>query len=156
MSPEKKMRILAQFVSMAFFALLLPIAYFLITFMIFTLAPISYWVEYRSVEPSKSVYSVGEDIYFMSDRDINRTVRVDFVDILYCSLDSVGNSTYYANYNSSSVVQKGSIVSLVGWRWGGSAPDEPATCYLVAGIDVQLNSLIHKYVKIKSSNFRIE
>ena len=125
---------------------------FLLVYLFFLLMPMSYWVEYRSVEPFYLVVNHKGNQSFVSDRVIKRKINGTYNDILHCESYGFGNARYYQD--SRRINNPPGDAKLI-WMFDKrlSGPD---VCYGEHNISIDLPFGITKETKIIGARFKID
>ena len=113
-------------------------------------APMSNWIEYHSVEPTRTSFDPGQLVTFQSERSIRRPVAVEFLDILHCDIQ--GQEVYTSVYKSAAYNQEiGHDIAV--WSYGGFLPDRPVECYLESNVTAALDYGVRKTQIITGNKF---
>ena len=78
---------------------------FSLLYSFYNFMPMSHWVKYHKVKPEKEAFKTGEQLRFVSSREVFRECSLSFTDILYCK-DLDGNFEIKKLFVSSSEFNK--------------------------------------------------
>ena len=123
------------------------------TYGIHKITPMSYWVEYKSVESTEQMYSVYSTGISMKSNSIWKkdNLAVDWIDTLYC--DTGKGFIMVDSKPSSGLMQKSEDTDINGtWMLNIAPPKEEATCYVKSGISVTYGG-VTKHQVINSNKF---
>lgn len=121
--------------------------------------PVTDWVEYFAIEPSKKVFMIGETVFFKSFSNFKKSYPTEWEDILFCEIPGGNRFVYYSVYKSSNVSpavfdnsDRGEV-----WRYGGDVPNYETRCKLRSvTIMTDTDSGVTKpHPVVESSVFRI-
>lgn len=138
-----------------FILFVIPLSYLFFDYNQKLLMPRSYYFNYDSITSSKEVFEVGEDIYFISKSEINRSFPMQWEDILYCKNED-GVKKYYSVYYSGKNNPKIKNLEEIKWRYGAYVPKKKSECYLEANIKMNVGYEIIKSQIVESNNFKIK
>lgn len=117
--------------------------------------PASHWFVYHKVEPIKDEFAVGERLRFYSTRTVNKAIRFEWSDALYCDFgDGQGFGTYsiYESANSAIIVPQENFKGP--WTYHAPVPERSAICELRTAVTAKLKYR-DKVQILKSERFRI-
>lgn len=124
-----------------------------------TFQPAEKWFLYHYVNPVKSVFKIGEPLYFVSRRQVNRRVNFEWEDILFCNLeyiDSWDKYVYFSAYTTSKRNIEPHEVQNFTWRYTEEIPQTNAECYLRSTIIAKMKYGPDKIQTIMGNEFKIE
>ena len=112
-------------------------------------APVSTWIAYYEVTPSKEVFSIGEEITFVSKSETRVDVDMEYEDILRC------DGKYYSVYESSRTDKPAGESEGV-WVYQGAVPLYKAQCELESNISACPGFGICKPFRVEGDQFSIK
>lgn len=126
----------------------------------YKIMPMSFWIEYQSIEVPAKVLSLGEPPVFVSHAtgSTERSADIEWNDVLRCNFDENGHGfKYLSNYESSVTAYKPEeSVRATSWQYNSAVPDSPAICYLDSTITLILPYGIEKHQNVITNRFRYE
>ncbi len=120
---------------------------------ILIIAPMSWWIEYESVEPLSDKILTGTKPRFISTLVVRRACDLKYNDVVFCRQDGVEKYTYTHQYPSASY---GKQVGKEQNEWVyGHKVWNVSKCYLKANIILQLPFSVTKTQTVISDPFSV-
>ena len=126
---------------------------FAISFYFF--APMSLWAEYYSINPVSDEFVVGDQPYFISEREIFRESTLEFNDVIFCREDDELDFNSYAYFVSGRAgIPPTNGRSKMLWPYDHSL-NQAGSCYMHSTITLDLPFGVHKRQTIVGPIFKV-
>ena len=125
---------------------------FTFQYLFITFAPITYFVDYHSVEPLNKYNRIWDDFYMVSDRTTYKEVDMRWNDVLICSSSPVNKNYRFSSFQSMGRTKKHERKQVT-WKYDWTLPKQPTECYMVSTITTKHNFWISKNKNIVSWPF---
>lgn len=137
-----------------------------IEYIYISILPTSYWFDYDKIIPVSPEFEVGEHPKFVSYAIIKRPVKIQWVDVMRCSLNN--HDYFYRSYKTDAFIRNPVIFPRVifdedsgkditsTWEYGYPVPNKVGTtCFIESNITAELPFGIKKTQHIKSDEFKV-
>jgi len=112
--------------------------------------PMSNWITYISVEPLQEENKIGEELFFITTRNVKRDSHVHWLDLLICNNRNI-------QWRYSAMISEGNIkvrwLQKKSWLYTERTPTKRTVCYLESHTELKLAFGITKSQTLKSSPF---
>lgn len=126
-------------------------------FAYFSLMPMSHWLEYDSIKPSKVTFQGGEEITFVTKYWVHHASGFKATHNLFCnSKESKVFPFYSTQINEFAETTKSSEQKTGSFIFHESVPIPPRTCYLESNIEIILPLGVRHDISFVGDNFEIK
>lgn len=115
--------------------------------------PFEQYAVYYDVKPLKDTFSVGEELWFVSDSEFKRPVSAVWNDVLFC--DFGDGESFVTSYQTSKDYVEPRERKSTKWNFN-YAVKKPATCRLESSVKIKVEFDVEKNDIVHGQEFRVQ